>query len=373
MKRSFCILPFTQTVIRTDGMISTCCVVPGWIDIRNHTLQDFWQDQKLQNIKDAMLRDERLEICNQCYQSEEQSGKSMRLDNLDRHHVDMTLTTDKILERHGWKDLAAPKYIEMHVNNVCNLKCLTCRPEDSSMFLAENQQLKIGRHKQTDYVIPEDIMTKRLADLAEHDLEYLDLRGGESMLVPQVKTFLEHLPYDHKINMLRLQTNGTILISEEWQTILKKFKKVGIMMSVDAFDQDNHYIRYPADWHVIQENFEIMANLPNVYYCVSCTLSNLNLPVIHKLVAWCRARNIPFYWSELVLPFHFHYTNLPPDIYNESIEQIRHLDDFQSLKARPFDSTLWRKFCQTIDMRDKHRKNSIFDIIPKLQEHWITQ
>lgn len=373
MKRSFCILPFTQTVIRTDGMISTCCIVPGWVDIRRHSIRDFWQDARLKDMQQAMLRDETLEACDQCYRAERQSGKSMRLDNLDRHKVDMRLTTDQILDQCGFRDLPSPKFIEMHVNNVCNLKCLTCRPEDSSMFLAENSQLGISQHRQTDYTIPEDLMVERLRELQEHDLDYLDLRGGESMLVPQVKTFLRELPSDHNIRMIRLQTNGTILLTPEWQEIFKKFPKIGMMLSVDGYAADNHYIRYPADWQIIERNFDILREIPNVYFCVSCTLSNLNLPVVHKLVAWCKHNHIPFYWSELVLPPYFHYTNLPEEIYQESIKSLEPFDDFVSLQPKKFDPSLWQQFCNMIDQRDRHRHNSIFDIIPELKPHWIYQ
>lgn len=372
MKRSFCILPFVQTVVRTDGMISPCCIIPGWRDIRQNSIQDFWHDPVLKDIQEAMMRDEMLAVCDQCYQSEQQSGQSMRLDNLQQHEIDITMSTQQILDHHGYGDLPAPRYIEMHVNNVCNLKCLTCRPEDSSMFLAENLQLGISDHCQTDYTISEDIMVQRLRELQNHQLDYLDLRGGESMLVPQVKTFLRDLPAQHNIRMLRLQTNGTILLTDEWQDILHKFPKVGMMLSVDAYGDDNHYIRYPADWIKIEQNIEIMREMSHVYFCVSCTLSNLNLPVIDRLVTWCQANQVPFYWSELALPNYFHYSNLPPEIYQDAIANLEPFDDFDSLRAKPFDLALWKEFCHVISRRDQHRKNSIFDVMPQLRPHWIT-
>lgn len=371
MKRSFCILPFIQTVVRTDGMISPCCVIPGWMDIRQHTIQDFWHDHALKEIQDAMMRDEMLEVCSQCYRSEQQSGQSMRLDNLEQHHVDIALTTDEILDQHGFRDLPAPRYIEMHVNNVCNLKCLTCRPEDSSMFLAENLQLGISNHRQVDYSIPEDIMVRRLQELQDNQLDYLDLRGGESMLVPQVKNFLHDLPEQHHIKMLRLQTNGTIPLTDEWQTILRKFPKIGMMLSVDAYGDHNHYIRYPADWREIERNIEIMRGMPNVYFCVSCTLSNLNLPVLDRLIQWCSEHQVPFYWSELSVPTYFHYSNLPEEIYDDAFARLRSFGIFDTLRPKPFNQALWKKFCQVISMRDQHRKNSIFSIMPQLRPHWI--
>lgn len=370
-KRSFCILPFVQTVVRTDGMISACCSIPGWMDIKSHTIGDFWRDQRLGYMKQSMLADEPLEICRQCYDSEMQTGNSMRLDGLKQYHVPESLQTEEIIDHLGLRNLASPRYIEMHINNTCNLKCLTCRPEDSSMFLFENRTLGISDHRQADYQIPEHVIESRLKDLMDQSLDFLDLRGGESLLVPQVKKFLKDLPHDHKIQGIRLQTNGTIPLTAEWRQLLAKFPRVNMMMSVDAYNQDNHYIRYPAQWYQIEENFQVLKNMPNVNAWISCTLSNLNLPVVHKLLRWCRDQEIQFHWNEAVLPPYFHYSNLPSPIYDQARESLSQFSEFDRLMPRDFDSSLWGKFCDMIDKRDKHRRNSIFDMIPELRHYWM--
>lgn len=278
-----------------------------------------------------------------------------------------------LLDRFNLRSSDFPKRLELHLGNLCNLKCLTCNPRDSSAFLAENQILKISNHNQKDYQLDIETVDKILTSATEHDVEVLDLRGGETMLMPNIKKMLLNWP-EKKINNLtiRIQTNCTVM-DDDWKKIFKKFKQFEIMMSIDGYGKDNEYIRYPSKWADIERNVDIMTILPNAKTYVNCTISNLNFLLLPQLIDWCRQRNIFFHWSTVSTPAEFCYNNLPEDLFIQAQQQLVNYSEIQQLAAQTVDNTHWNNFCQIIDTRDNYRKNRIFDILPQLKPYWKTQ
>jgi MoaA/NifB/PqqE/SkfB family radical SAM enzyme len=369
--KSFCVFPFVQTVIRTDGFMSPCCNIQGKTNIRDMDLKEYWNGDQMSQIRSDMINGvEHIPACSSCYDQEKSTGKSSRTESLLDYKFLNHKYYDKIFEKFEYANKSFPSRVEMHVGNTCNLKCLTCRPQDSSAFLAEDSRLGISKFDQHKYELTEIELNHTLELIFDHDVELIDLRGGESMLIPRIKKILSDLPESSYQKTLRLQTNCTIL-DDTWKLIFSKFKNVEIMASIDAYGKDNYYIRYPADWKIIENNIDYFQSLPNVKLYVNCTISNLNFLIVDKLIEWCKRKKIYIHYFFLFRPAYYSYTNLPAELFYKAKQKLLKYPELDTmlLNSQPSDKH-WQDFCHMITIRDQYRNNNIFEILPELQTWW---
>ena len=369
MNKSFCVLPFYRTVVRTNGGIAPCCQIQNYNNIKTTSIDSFWKDTKLVKLRQNMLDGIANPECEICYKEEEKFGKSMRTESLRDHAISDSTDLMSFVNGEKYLQRSFPNHLEFHTGNLCNLKCLTCRPQDSSSFLSEDKVLNISNHNQQDYQISQDIVDATMQSVSAHGVEVLDLRGGETMLDPTIRQTVFDLPKDHKIKTLRLQTNCTIL-DDFWKESFRKFETVEIMMSIDAHGLANEYIRYPSQWQQIEKNVDYFQSCSNTKIYVNCTISNLNFLLLKPLIDWCDKKQIYFHHSFCHYPRFYHYTNLPRSVYETGLERLQNWPGAASLATSTADDSDWEIFCQTINKRDKHRRNSIFDILPELKPYW---
>jgi len=366
----FCILPFVQTVIRTDGTMSSCCNILGSQNIRTTDVEQFWNSEEVAELKQKVLQDRPVPQCKTCYNHERVQGESMRTQSLRDYKFFSKTHRLKLFDHYDYATKQFPEKVEWHIQNLCNLKCLTCTPRDSSLFLTENQQLRISNFKQSQFSIDDNVLGKNLQLIFNHQLDVLDLRGGESMLIPKIQNILLDLAPEQYNCTLSIQTNGTIL-NDNWKTILSRFKKIKLMLSIDAYGSDNYYIRYPADWDKIESNTDYFLAQSNINLHVNCTISNLNFPLLPKLKHWAESKKLFVNWSFVNIPDYFHFTNLPQPIFDAAKLQASKISGLENLITTQSNTQNWSEFCSIITLRDKHRKNNVFDILPDLQNFWI--
>lgn len=395
-KNKFCIAPFVQMVCRADGEAIPCCYYmnPG-SDTKGQGVQKEWQN--LDKIREVMLDGAQTDkMCQtMCYDREAAGLPSERLSLISIFGLDRNIDHYQQLKDKQWDKLDFPKKVELHTSNLCNLKCLTCHPRDSSAFLTESTQIR-SKYKiniqgygdedlmQSRYQYTDEQLAKILDEIISHDIEILDLRGGETMMVPYIQKRLLELPLEKREKIsIRVQTNGTYL-TNEWKEILETFRYSWVQFSIDATDKDIHYIRYPADWDTIRRNLEVVRKISKVNLNVSCVISNLNFPILGKFIQWADDEEYNWGVSTVSTPEIFQPNNLPQAIIdlsadrlsaikikhprsNGSMETLEYLCSLRSLD----DPRLWKEFCETISLRDAWRKNSIFDLHPYLREYWV--
>jgi MoaA/NifB/PqqE/SkfB family radical SAM enzyme len=347
------------------------------------TIEEYYNSTWIKDIRAKMLAGEPVNECRACYQSEQQFGTSARVQTNRYYKFISPKYHERTLKYYKWDELTYPRRLELHVSNLCNLKCLTCRPEDSSSFLAENNALKISTHQQQDYSPTAAELDKFLNQIQLDKLDLLDLRGGESMLVSSIKQFLKDIKEPGQLN-LRIQTNGTVF-DQEWQDILIRFKSVEFMFSIDAYGTDNTYIRFPSNWADIERTVKMVQAMPNTQIFVNTVTSNLNLLVLPKLFDWIIEQGLELSLSPVEWPPEYNVLNLPKPVRHRAVDNLRQyqnrfnnqhtnqtLDDlinFVYNSTHDHDLQLWDHFCLTIQKRDSYRKNSIFDMLPELRPY----
>jgi len=203
------------------------------------------------------------------------------------------------------------------------------------------------------------------------------------LLVPEIKEILKQT--DEKLTKkitLKIQTNGTILPDQDWLDIFRKFKNTKLNISIDAYNTDNEYVRFPSQWSKILDTLEVLKK-EKIKFIINTVVSNINVMVIDKLLHWVSQNNYLNYLYILRSPDYFQPTNLPQDLLDEAtqrLEKVKNLpfanantnktiDKFIVMCKNKKDTTNWKEFVSEINRRDKHRKNTISSIMPEIKEY----
>lgn len=375
--KTFCIKPFTATCVRTDGSITLCCksIEQSQHNLKTSSLDDWWNSDFVKEVRTQLLNGQQPASCQICF-DQEQSGVTSLRQAINAEYKIFEQYAEKTLRYLGYPKLA-PIDIEMQLTNLCNLACLMCSELESSSILSENKILKIANANQADYKVTKYEM-QQLTNFLYTKPRLINLRGGEPLLVPEIKTILTHAIENNLVNetIMHLTTNGT-KFDDEWLHILSQFKDVRIQLSIDGINKTAEYIRYGCNWEQIENNITKIKALPNVNLFIHTTVSNLNLLSIGEVIQWCADHNHHFQFDTVMYPVQFSINNLPPELgllARQRLSMIEHpaADNLLTLldKIQSTYTIQWNKFKQEITMRDNHRGNNILDVIPEFKAYW---
>jgi|TARA_R100000081_G_scaffold91359_1_gene69097 molybdenum cofactor biosynthesis enzyme MoaA len=386
INRYFCIQPFVNTTTRIQGQNNVCCNINNFDStIDRQSPGEFFHSDRVKNMREKMLKGIKLDECSLCHYQEKMVNNSHRIEYNKYYNIKNDQPNEyynKILKKLRLSDLDNPLYAELHISNLCNLKCLTCNERDSSKFHAENKLLGISDEPDVEYSDFDINKYKALDSVIKRGLLFLDIRGGETLMVPEVKKILTEVDADMAKNItLKIQTNGTIEPDKNWIAIFKKFKRTKVNLSIDAFGEDNHYVRFPSDWKKILYTVDVLKT-NDIKFIVNTVVSNINLLLLDKLFAWIQENKYLNYFYILESPEHYRPTNLPQSLLDIAAKRLQNvskdfvnkdchqkLDDLIEMCKTSCADTSWQNFCKEIQMRDKYRQNTITNIIPEIKEY----
>jgi len=386
INKHFCIQPFVNVSTRVNGQNNVCAnMFLKNSNISHESPVSFFRSDKVKDLKESLLKGEQRPECNLCAYQEKKSGHSHRTGYNKVYNIKNNQPNqyyEKILEKFRIKKLKNPMYFEFYVSNLCNQKCLTCTETLSSLFHAENKALGISQDKNGNYTRFDTTKLQALESAITDDLLYLELVGGEILLVPEVKETLAKV--DRKTAeriTLKIQTNGTIIPDQQWNHIIKKFKRTIINVGIQAFGEDISYVGYPADWKKILATIEHFKK-QNMEFEIHTVVSNLNIMILDKLFNWIQVNKYKNYFYLLYDPIIYRPNNLPKvllDIAKKRLQNVKMefvnkdcnklLSDLINLCDNPDMKGDWEGFCKEIQMRDNYRKNSITSIMPEVKEY----
>ena len=87
MSKVFCDKPFNHNYIHTNGKMRLCCTtiqdIPtdngyNLFDTSKHTIDDYWNSNRMKEIRRKMIAGEKIRDCERCYRQEEQGVQSLR-------------------------------------------------------------------------------------------------------------------------------------------------------------------------------------------------------------------------------------------------------------------------------------------------------
>ena len=270
-----------------------------------------WNGEYMKSVRRKMIAGEKVSACEKCYLLESQGQRSLRQSAFDdnKESYMSKYNPDGTLNK-------MPVYIELHFGNVCNLKCKMCSHYFSHMIGKELLALqekdpKFFRWIQEqggninnwstgdlteiyDWFKDKQVLEQVFEDIHLH-VERIRVIGGEPTIIPEFWQMFEYLSSKGtlKNKNIEITTNGTNTNPKmlEW---FGEAGKVDVMISLDALEKRNRYIRYPADWDSIMKNIERYKSMSleknTISYFVAPTPQILNVDQLTEMCLYFQER-----------------------------------------------------------------------------------
>ena len=254
--------------------IGPCCLADH-IDLEHTNVQEFWNHDYLKKLRDQNIDSKIPYECRACSKLE-QSGLHSRRSNHLQYYSDEELTRPGV------------RMFDIHLPNLCNLRCTICGPYDSSAWHEDAQLLGLPLKDEWKYSkdIPYNLKNLELPDT----LEWVKFWGGEPLLTELHADFLELLDQKGLLSQVRLMynTNGTVKVSDRVLKLWEKARLIEVWFSIDDTGDRFEYQRFGAKWKEVTDNMQwYYDNLPhNHLMYISCSYGRLNIWSLPDIVNW---------------------------------------------------------------------------------------
>lgn len=362
--------------INTNGECTSCCLQTvnyknennETLNIRKNTFDEIINSSSAKQIRENLKQGKRDINCRQCWSLEDAGLQSKRL--LDNHH------------RAG-KGLL----LDLCMGTTCNIKCRTCGPESSAQWNKEYWDINKSYNEISTYkdykgflktfndAFDEDSLVWQELENNKKDIRWIDMYGGEPMMMKKQWKFLEQLIEDDlaKNISLHYNTNGTIWDDEKYN-ILKEFKHISIDFSIDGIKDRYEFMRHPAVWEEVIQNMETIKNIKDFKCQIAHTVSTLNVWYINEIYMWFKGWDI--YLNMVHGPPEYNISNIPEDIKKVITEKIgikekyQPVLDFMNSKISNFN---FQSFIDKTKQHDNYRGENYNAVFPEfsdvLKEH----
>ena len=387
--KGFCILPWIHMASYTDGTALLCCLAqPPKHDKRLNfnvaTIDAIWNSNYFKSARVDMLAGKQLPACKHCTREERSGIRSHRINEnniwgqqLGEEYI-QDLIDNTADDGHLSQDVIT---LDLRLGNTCNVKCVMCRPTDSSKWVKDAKvlsqvdnaeissewQWKVDDHAsgEFDWAKDDDFWNEEVLPLLPN-MRHFIFAGGEPLYLKNHKRFLKRCAdsgYAHQIE-LRYHTNGTIMpddIVEMWS----KFKRVEVMLSIDNTGDRNHWLRYPTDWSAVEQTIDKLENAPdNIVGKILGTVHALNIFYVVEFCEWIMAQGYEKFASHHDGLFHpgiLHYPQyMSAKVLPLTTKKII-TDKLNNFMAQHSDNPTAQEFAQLLDFmnsEDQSHKNA---------------
>lgn len=272
MKEKFiCPIPWVSLSLGAKSTPRLCCHQETESSYLPTSPEDLIQLKHNREVRDKFQRGEIPHECHHCLSLEEKGCNSPRLDYLKRFSFDAASEVNPL------------RYIDITIDNDCNLECIMCSPIYS---------YKLSRVFEGQFKMPPtakwstNLEVKEIIQNTPH-LEQLTITGGEPFISPKSKSFIREFTSHPNVQniTLRVFTNFTLVDSSLLRQ-LSKFKKVELILSIDSVEENYELIRFPAKWNTIISNIEKLKSLklPHLDIHLHAVITAVNWPKLGELI-----------------------------------------------------------------------------------------
>ena len=388
---TFCVLPWMHLYIGTDGNVLPCCQGNRQYPLGNieeQSIDSIVRSKAFDQLRTNMINGVRSKECDRCYRQEDAGLRSARIEqNKKWAHIKIDN-----LNTAGTIDNFEPVYLDIRLNNICNLKCRMCSGYYSSSIAQEESEL-FGNTNSVNSSLRLQQRKSALAEILGYlpFAEKIYFAGGEPLLTAEhyeiLKILIEcgntDLEIFYNTNFTTLQYRD-ISVIDLW----KNFSNIEIGASLDATGQVAEYVRHGTKWKTIELNLELVkTHCPNVNFTVTSTVGLLNVASLIDLQKSWHTDQIldlsKFSMTVMIEPDHLIVSALPLE-HKKRIDILikKHIawcqeegnnklaDQWYSVLNYMWsrnDSHHLTEFKRLTAIMDRHRKESLSRVIPELE------
>lgn len=317
--------------------------------------------------------------CTYCQEIERAGGTSDRLRLLTIPDLaPIELDTDPTAT------CVSPTIVEVFFNNACNLGCLYCSPELSSVIDAEN--VKYGTFDHQGVVLaPSKNRYKEMAPYFWNwfpegftKIKRFHVLGGEPFFQKEFDKLLEMIKqYPNPNCELNIITNLMVpkariefYINQFKELLLKKhIKRIDITCSIDCWGPQQEYVRWGLNLAHWEDNFQLLLDNRWIYLNINQTISPLTIKtmpeLLKKLQQWRKVRKVN-HWFGCVTPGEPSY--LKTDIFGnrefandrDAILNLMPVDTDEDVAAYNYMSGIFSQMLNSLPDYDEIKKLIIF-------------
>jgi MoaA/NifB/PqqE/SkfB family radical SAM enzyme len=383
-------LPWTSVETRPDGGYKPCCIYRDDLNQPNgkpyktteHSITEVMNSEHMQRLRDQFLAGERPSGCDSCWK-EEATGKVSK-----RQH--MWRKAPALGQLHINKNIVAPRFIDLKLGNICNLKCRICSPHSSSIWANEMAKFDPDRKAHWTKFNKDGMWPKQknrfYEDLENHieSIKYFEITGGEPLMIKEQFDILKKCVDAGVAKNIEVHynTNGTQFPEKELNEIWPHFKRIEVAFSIDDIKERFEYQRHPAKWDTVSENILKFKNadLKNLSTQVCTTINVFNIAYLDELAPYIDNWKPDFWYiNALHHPEEFDIQQLPPHVKktiteklsrssirkNEINTALNYLNSEPNTVSENYNDALTSKIKQ-IDERRQENFSEVFPLLNKV-------
>ena len=310
MSKSYCAKLWNHQYVHMSGSFRYCCATMenlkdkkgNRLHINNNSLENAWNSEDIRQARLRMINGESIPACVKCVEQEDRGYQSMR----DKR--DMALNFVRT-EKDG-SVVHAPSSIELHLGNLCNLKCKMCGQQYSNQIGKE--LLEIGKDDPDflEWISKESgnvniwtnnlsveyrwfqnkkIKNKLFNYIANHITDMVVI-GGEPTVIPEFWELFEYLEQRDRLNNMSITlTTNLTNVNPKMTNWLPRLKSWTVWASVDGLGERTEYIRYPSNFKKVCDNLDFYKGLlahNNGKIVLSPAIQLLNIDQLDDILRW---------------------------------------------------------------------------------------
>lgn len=387
LPENFCVAPFLQYTTHPSGSGSPCPYLGGTVWNEDGDILERWRGSGLTDLRQKFLNNEKSPICNRCWHEEDHGKISLRqrmfdpVTNAGMHER----VTQELIEKKLCNDeyLHGPTILTLKNGNVCNAKCRSCHPIDSSRW--NEDSVKVYSETSYEYYgfnesIEVNWSQEQLDQILSlsKNLVRIELFGGEPTYNKQVRRLLDAIAsQDYAKDLdIYVNTNGQVNLPDHWP-FLDKFRSVEVGLSLDGVGNQFNYIRHGVSWDQVRKNIRslqqfLLKNRLKISLTSISTVSVLNvyyLPELRKEVK--RLLGTEPFWNILLRPPHLFIRHIPDAVKPMIVDKLKADGDYAdiiSILSQPSDDYEWQSFVAITESLDRIRGESFTKTFPEFAD-----
>jgi MoaA/NifB/PqqE/SkfB family radical SAM enzyme len=269
-------------------------------NLTKDSVEEIWNSEFLKDFRMKKINNEYIKFCETCYQEDSMGVPSKRQAVIDAYYKDNKHLIDEAKENNGMMK-TMPVWWELRLSSICNESCRMCIPQTSSKMRDEfakfsdelppsvkkNTEAAIIQYNSHGYLGDSEFFLNQFWDNI-NDIKYLELHGGEPTADKRLWELVEKVVSSGHSKHIHVHVHTNIhSLQQRHIELWDQFRTGWIGISIDAYGDENEYIRHGSKWSAIENNLKLVKGLGNHWTkWVTSSVMAYNSCTMHRLIDW---------------------------------------------------------------------------------------